>query len=394
MADSYDEAVKAISGLTHYYPLVKDANDTVGRVNGTNKGATFSSKGATFNGSSYIDLGDNDDFSVATKGAITFALYLTIADWKGKGASEYVHWAGKGEAGKHEYVFRHYVKGGSGEAASRQGRMSFYHFNPAGGLGAGSYYQDSTFPTTERFVVGTCDMKQLQMYVNAVKRDTDPLSGYNVVPKNTTSSLRLGTRDMSTGYLVGTIRRVAIFNKILSQAEITALYAARTLPDTGGSTPPDPPKPPDPSTGDVTVGGKTHKLDGVDVKRESNQLIEYTQKFGTSTGTNDYGTECLVVDQKVVSVKVGAGNMTIPSKGYVLSGHGTAATFLRDNATVGAQALLPGETPNVDPPKPPDPGPDDQYKNYLVPVGTANPTEQLVAKHNLLVLKLHEEGII
>lgn len=274
--------------------------------------------------------------------------------------------------------------------------MSFYHFNPAGGLGAGSYYQDSTFPTTERFVVGTCDMKQLQMYVNGVKRDTDPLSGYSVVPKNTASSLRIGTRDMSTGYLIGTVRRVAIFNKVLSQAEVTALYAARTLPDASGSTPVPPDPGPDPTpTGNVTVGGKTHSLDGVDVDRKMDQLIEYTQKFGTSTKTNAFGTECLVVDQKVVSVVVGGGNMTIPAKGYVLSGHGTSGTWLRDNAKVGAQALLPGETPNVDPTPPdPEPTPDDDYKNYLVPIGSTNPTEQLVAKHNLLVLKLHEEGVI
>src|SRR5690349_17384644 len=86
MANSYDEAVKAISGLTHYYPLVKDAKDTVGTVHGTNNGATFSAAGAKFDGKSYIDLGDNNDFSVATKGAITFALYLTISNWKGAGA--------------------------------------------------------------------------------------------------------------------------------------------------------------------------------------------------------------------------------------------------------------------------------------------------------------------
>ncbi len=147
---------------------------------------TFSSTGANFTGSGYIELPDNDDFSVATKGGLTVLVDLTISDWHGKGASEYVHWMGKGTSGAHEWTFRHYVQGGHGEASSRQGRVSFYHFNPAGGLGAGSYFQDS-MDNSEHVIEATGDMKQVQMNKDGVLRDTDALSGYSVVPKNTKS---------------------------------------------------------------------------------------------------------------------------------------------------------------------------------------------------------------
>jgi len=235
---TFFDVVKGIPGLVHYYPLATDAKDAVGGQHGTVKGVTFSDGRAVFNGSASIDLGDHDDFSVATKGGLTIALFLQIDDWRGAGASEYVHWAGKGKSGAHEYAFRHYVKGGTGEASTRQGRLSFYHFNPAGGLGAGSFWQDGTFPTDERQIVGVCDKTTVAIYGNGVKKDSDPLSGYNIVPKNTTANLILGTRGDGSGFLVGKIRRVAIYNRVLSATEVAKIYAARDEPDTVPPTQP------------------------------------------------------------------------------------------------------------------------------------------------------------
>ena len=227
--DAFTTTLKSIPGLTHYYPLdvANQARDVVGTVNGTVKGTgvTFSSKGATFTGKGYIELPDHNDFSVATKGGLTVLVDLTIDDWHGAGASEYVHWMGKGVGGAHEWTFRHYVQGGSGEAAQRQGRVSFYHFNPAGGLGAGSYSQDA-MNSLEHVITSTADLKQIQMYKDGKLRDTDALSGYSISPKNTTTPVRLGTRDMSTGYLVGKIRRVAFFNRVLTPAEIARINSA------------------------------------------------------------------------------------------------------------------------------------------------------------------------
>jgi len=58
--------------------------------------------------------------------------------------------------------------------------------------------------------------------------------------------------------------------------------------------------------------------------REENQLVIYTS--GSTTGTNQFGLEVSVVDNKVVDI--GAGNMGIPSGGCVLSAHGTKKQLL------------------------------------------------------------------
>jgi hypothetical protein len=273
MPSTFREVITGIPGLTHWYPLT----DTYGvndegpqDLNGVNHGAVFDDHGAVFNGKAYIQLPDHDDFSAATTGSLTIVSFLTISSWKGAGASEYVHWMGKGKSGAHEWTFRHYVDGGSGEASSRQGRVSFYHFNPAGGLGAGSYFQDSE-ETIERMVAGEVDRTNIYMYKNAVLRDTDALSGYKIVPKNTGTAVCLGSRGDGTGFLVGRLRNVAFFNRKLSTAELKTLYDNRDLPigapgGGGGTTPPpvDPPKPnpgaPYVATGLDDVVGKHNAL--------------------------------------------------------------------------------------------------------------------------------------
>jgi hypothetical protein len=253
----FADIVKGIPGLTHYYPLATDAKDVVGTQHGVASGVTFSGGRAVFNGSASINLGDHNDFSVATAKGLTIACFLTIDNWKGAGASEYVHWAGKGKSGAHEWTFRHYVQGGTGEAPSREGRLSFYHFNPAGGLGAGSYFQDGTHPTTERMIAGRCDMTNVSLAVNGAIKDTDPLSGYKITPQNTASNFMLGTRGDSTGFLVGKIRRVAVFNRVLTASELTKLWDSRDLPENDPVPPPEAPTPSNPLyvdlTGDVTA---------------------------------------------------------------------------------------------------------------------------------------------
>jgi hypothetical protein len=76
----------------------------------------------------------------------------------------------------------------------------------------------------------------------------------------------------------------------------------------------------------------------VNVGRGSNKLVLYTNRFGSSTGTNTYGSEIVVVPQgawgDTLKLKVSGspvasvGDMTIPSGSYVLSGNGTMATFI------------------------------------------------------------------
>ena len=101
----------------------------------------------------------------------------------------------------------------------------------------------------------------------------------------------------------------------------------------------DPPPPPPPTypTTQVTVGGQTLAVDGVDARRLANNLIVYTPGFGASTQTNAYGYEAAVVDGTVVAVQSGVGDLAIPANGYVLSGHGTARSALAAVAKVGAR---------------------------------------------------------
>ncbi len=71
----------------------------------------------------------------------------------------------------------------------------------------------------------------------------------------------------------------------------------------------------------VTKFGK-FKIDGIDVSRGGNQTIIYTNRFykGPKTRTNNYGTEIIVLNDKVVRV-CKKGNNLIPPGGYVISVH-------------------------------------------------------------------------
>lgn len=79
--------------------------------------------------------------------------------------------------------------------------------------------------------------------------------------------------------------------------------------------------------------------------RGGDQLIVYTPEFGQSTGTNEWGFELVVRDGVVASI--GGANTTIPADGVVLSGHGTAADFLRRNGLVGASVEIDGTSVRI-----------------------------------------------
>lgn len=74
--------------------------------------------------------------------------------------------------------------------------------------------------------------------------------------------------------------------------------------------------------------------------RGANQLLVYTPAFGTSTGTNPYGYEITVTGGVVT--KVGGGDSAIPADGFVVSGHGTEAEYLK-NAEIGMKVEYDAE---------------------------------------------------
>jgi hypothetical protein len=127
-------------------------------------------------------------------------------------------------------------------------------------------------------------------------------------------------------------------------------------PGGGGSTPETATKV---TIAGPSAGSNVHVIDANNARRLSNQLIRYTAAYGATTDTNAFGFEAEVVNQKVTRVQDRVGNMTIPTgNGYVLSAHGTAATWLKANAQVGFTAILDtdGASPPPPPPPPPPPG--------------------------------------
>ncbi len=72
--------------------------------------------------------------------------------------------------------------------------------------------------------------------------------------------------------------------------------------------------------------------------RGSNQLVIYTPSFGLRTGTNEFGTEAIVVGNTVTSLS-GADSL-IPANGFVISGHGNAKKWINENIMVGSKIYL------------------------------------------------------
>ena len=72
--------------------------------------------------------------------------------------------------------------------------------------------------------------------------------------------------------------------------------------------------------------------------RGANQLVIYTPAYGFRTGTNEFGTEAIVVGDTVTSLS-GADSL-IPANGFVISGHGSAKKWINENIMIGSKIYL------------------------------------------------------
>lgn len=63
----------------------------------------------------------------------------------------------------------------------------------------------------------------------------------------------------------------------------------------------------------------TQTADGLNVFRGSGMLVVYNSEYGDTTGTNEWGYEAVIENDKCVSL--GGGNNKIPESGFVISGH-------------------------------------------------------------------------
>lgn len=103
--------------------------------------------------------------------------------------------------------------------------------------------------------------------------------------------------------------------------------------------------------GTIATSDSAIAVDGINELREADELIIYNKYYGSTTQTNYWGTEIIaeyVTEQPAVNDTVlvlvvakdsimaeGHGNNAIPSNGIVISGHGTASSFLNEHVFVG-----------------------------------------------------------
>lgn len=94
-------------------------------------------------------------------------------------------------------------------------------------------------------------------------------------------------------------------------------------------------------TASVRAADRSFPIHGINRSRKSDELILYTPRYGADTGTRGTGIEVVVewleqdlrpgvaVRGTVSQVAEAQGATPIPAEGLVLSGHGTAAAFLK-----------------------------------------------------------------
>lgn len=226
-------------GLVAYYACSGNFDNSAptSLPQSVNYGATFAvdrfgnaNSACYFNGNeAYIEVPDDDAFSIITTGALTVSAWMSpevlnfdITD------NCYVHWLGKGESGQHEWTFRMYNKDITcSEDNDRHNRISAYAFNLGGNLGSGSYVQEAVTAGEWIHIVARYDTvsNTITIFKNGAQKDQDPLhdNTYNVVPENGTAPFRMGTRSKWT-YFQGRIDDVRIYNRALYDEEILALY--------------------------------------------------------------------------------------------------------------------------------------------------------------------------
>lgn len=72
----------------------------------------------------------------------------------------------------------------------------------------------------------------------------------------------------------------------------------------------------------VRIGDTVIEVSLIDGYRQPEGVaVVYTPAFGATTGTNSYGVEIAIKDDKVIEVELSTGDMEIPEGGYVLSVH-------------------------------------------------------------------------
>ena len=265
---TYDQTVLCDAPVA-YWAMKGTAStepDLVASNTGTYKGAAPTAAtlpngdaAAHFNGSTgYLTIPSSAAFSLPTTHNLTWEGWINADTLQFPNASSdgYIDWMGKcaDYAPTCEWEARMYS---TTTSESRPNRMSAYIFNSSAGLGSAADWQPVASlikASTWYHVVGeyttlsqpsdctgtTTYPGSINVWVNGVEWDhaqhgqTGCMSQYNVVPTANGSPLNIGTMAGDT-WFPGAIGKVAIYDKLLTQAQITAHYKAMTGKSPTGS---------------------------------------------------------------------------------------------------------------------------------------------------------------
>ena len=272
-SSAYDQAILADSPVAFWNlnPIAATETDLTGNGNtgtyqGGSPGTSTMPNGeavAVFNGSNqYVSVPSNASLSIPTTGNFTWEMWIqpTVLNFPNNVLGDYVNVMGKcishPNTGLCEWQARMYNTTAS---QSRCNRMSAYVFNPNGGSGSGADWQPvcGLIQTNEWLhIVGeyTTDPTKtptdctngstypgaINVWVNGVLWDqaahgqTGCMGQFNVVPQATSSQFNIGTVDMQS-WFEGAIGKVAIYNYLLTQTQITKHYQTMTGKQPTGS---------------------------------------------------------------------------------------------------------------------------------------------------------------
>ncbi len=226
-------------------PVVADAsgNGHEGRCQGA---VRFGEKGVldreretalAFDGqTAWVEIPETTVFSQPASGAglsVEAWMRPDTLDFAGEGEEGYIHWLGKGEAGRQEWALRFYPR-----KSSRPNRVSAYLFNPGPGLGAGAYVEEDIRPGKWMHIVAVFDPGDkndpkagVSIYKDG-KLAGSPASSpgalytsYDIMPRHGGAPLRFGTRDGKSLFM-GALDEVAIYPRVLSAREVADNYRA------------------------------------------------------------------------------------------------------------------------------------------------------------------------
>jgi hypothetical protein len=244
----YDRQVLSL-GPAAYLTLGNAASGSAPDLSGNSLDGTYFPRGnppaaatlpngdpaAKFDGlGQYLQVPSAPQLSVPHTGCLTVEAWVRpdTRQFPREQGSGYAYILGKGTAEEQEYALRMYSYSNS-ENPPRPNRVSAYVFNLAGGQGSGAYFQDPVQPGTWMMVTFAVDSRPsaawpkgyIALYKNGVLRGKVSLGQFNVTPHAATAPFRVASRDLES-YFQGAVGKVAVYDSVLSAADISATYKA------------------------------------------------------------------------------------------------------------------------------------------------------------------------